>query len=614
MSTTPSSSPGSQVSLPVLRLRMPAGCGPEPEACDRCVMRWIQRRSEDELKQGIGERATLRIPISNLGGPPGARRINRRLHRHKIDAQAHWPAQELRLNFDRGRCPLHQTTAALAGTGFRLRLEDARIEPRTSPVAPISAAHRLRSRAESALGLITGQRDLLLTSIAGVLLLAGATVHWAGGPDWARLALLAASAILASTETGPEALADIKKWRVNVDVLMFVAAAGSAALGHYEEGAFLLFLFGLGAAGEHAALGRAKNAVNALAEMAPDSARVIDQDGTEHTRPLEEIETGSHISLRPFARVPLDSVVVHGSSLIDQSLVTGEPIPVERGPGEAVLAGSINGDRPLVLRTTKPAGESTLARIMRLVEDAQAERSPTELFTARIERFYVPLVLAVTLLLTVLLPLMGKLGFGEAFYRAMAFLVAASPCALAIGTPAAVLCAMARAARLGVIIKGGAHLETLATADTFAFDKTGTLTAGKPVVQSVYAAAGGDENEVLRLAAAVEAGASHPLADAIVRAAEHRGLAGTGMSMGDTSDAKQTVSVGPRQRSEAGASGSGRSSMQTRATRSNRPRPGPQAPARPSCGSRRMARRSGSSRSQTRSAARAPRRSRASGG
>jgi Cd2+/Zn2+-exporting ATPase len=519
---------------------MPEGCGPESEACESCVMRWIERRSSDELGQELGEHATLCIPISNLDNAQGARRINRRFHQHKIDAHAHWPDREIRLNFSRGNCPLHETTTALSGTGFMLSLEDARLEPIAGSPGLMNPLSRLGSRLETIFGVITSQRDLLLTSIAGVLLLAGAMTHWLGGPDAVRITLLVLSAILASTETAPEAVSEVKKLRVNVDVLMFVAAAGAAMIGHFEEGAFLLFLFGLGAAGEHAALGRAKNAVSALAELTPDSARVIDDDGNEQELPLEDIKVGSHISLRPFSRVPLDSVVVHGTSPIDQSLVTGEPIPVELGPGDAVLAGSINGDRLLVLKTSKPAGESTLAKIMRLVEEAQAEKSPTELFTARIERFYVPLVLAITPILAVLPPIVSdELTWGESFYRAMAFLVAGSPCALAIGTPAAMLCAMARSARLGVLIKGGAHLETLAKADTFAFDKTGTLTAGKPSVQSVYALAGGDENEVLRLAAAVEAEASHPLAESIVRAAEFRNL-----SLPTITNAKQIVAVG----------------------------------------------------------------------
>lgn len=538
MSTVPPANTDDALKLPVLKVQLPSACGPDSEECERCVMRFIERRSESELGQAIGDHATLVIPITNLRSQAGARRINRRLHKARLDADASLATQELRLNFEKGNCPLHETTSALEGTGFRLNLEDARIEPRSELIG-IGLVHRTLSRIESVFVLIAGQRDLLLTSIAGVLLLAGSITHWTGGPEFVRIGLLALCAVLASTTTFPEAMADLRKFRVNVDVLMFVAAIGAAVIGHFEEGAFLLFLFGLGAAGEHAALGRAKNAVDALAEMAPDSARVIDEDGNESRVELEEVPVGSNVSLRPFERVPLDSVIVHGNSPIDQSPVTGEPVPVEKGPGEEILAGSINGDRPLVIRTLKPAGESTLAKIMRLVEDAQAEKSPTELFTARIERYYVPLVLAITPVLAVLPALVGSLSWSEAFYRAMAFLVAASPCALAIGTPAAMLCAMARSARLGVLIKGGAHLETFSKADTFAFDKTGTLTVGKPSVRSVVALEEGKEEHVLAVAAGVESEATHPLAEAIVRAAENQGL-----SIPEIRDAKQIIAVG----------------------------------------------------------------------
>lgn len=530
-----------RVSLPVLRVRLPEACGPEAESCDTCVVRWIERRSEDELGRDLSghERLTMAIPVTNLRSHADVRRIHRRLHGRGIEAHASLADRELRLHFTRGACPLHEMTSALAGTGLRLTLEDARIEPAREHGALMGRAQRWASLGESALRAALAQRDLALTILAGGLLAAGFVVHLAEGPQWLRIGLLALSAVLASTATFPEALGELRKLRVNVDVLMFVAAAGAAALGHYEEGAFLLFLFGLGAAGEHMALGRAKRAVSALAELTPESARVIDSEGHERTLKLEEVEVGAHVSLRPFERVALDGVIVHGSSPVDQAPVTGEPVPVDLGPGDTVLAGSINGDRPLVVRTTKPAGESTIAKVMRLVEEAQSAKSPTELFTAKIERYYVPAVLVITPILAVAPVLAGWLSWGDSFYRAMAFLVAGSPCALAIGTPAAMLCAMARSARLGVLIKGGAHLETLARADVYAFDKTGTLTMGKPSVRAAHAEPGGNEREVLRVAAAVEAKASHPLAEAIVRAAQREGIA-----LPEALDPRQIVAVG----------------------------------------------------------------------
>lgn len=529
------------LSLPVLRVKLPDACAHDSDLCETCVMRWIERRSQEESGHDLAhaDRLSLLIPITNLRSHAGVRRINRRLHAKGLDASASLDSGLLRLNFDRGYCPLHETTSALAGTGFRLTLDEARIEPALGPSILMGRLSRALSVGETALRAVAGQRDLLLTCIAGLLLASGFTVHLTHGPEWLRITLLALSAVLASTATLPEALGELRRFRVNVDVLMFVAAAGAAALGHYEEGAFLLFLFGLGAAGEHMALGRAKRAVSALSEMTPESARVIDDEGHEQTLALNDVQVGALVSLRPFERVALDGLIVHGSSPVDQSPVTGEPVPVDLAPGDTLLAGSINGDRPLVFRTTKPAGESTIAKVMRLVEEAQAAKSPTELFTAKIERFYVPAVLVITPVLAVVPALAGWLSWGDSFYRSMAFLVAGSPCALAIGTPAAMLCAMARSARLGVLIKGGAHLETLARADAYAFDKTGTLTMGKPAVRAAHAAPGGDERDILRLAGAVETQATHPLAEAIVRAAHAEGL-----TLPPITNPRQIVAVG----------------------------------------------------------------------
>ena len=531
------------LSLPVLRVQMPEGCAPESETCDSCVMRWIERRSAEVTGHvpEDSESARLRIPISCLDTRIDARRIDRRLRRANLDAMIDWPSRELILQFPRGRCPLHETALALEGTPCRLSLADAVLEPVTGPsLLPGRGRFGVIGAAfDSLIALMRRERDLSRVAIAGLLLLAGATTHWLGGPDALRLVLLAASAILASTKTAPEALDVLKGLRVNVDVLMFVAALGATLLHQYEEGAFLLFLFGLGAAGEHAAMARAKQAVEALAKLAPESARVLDDQGEPHEVPLEEISPGAHITLRPFERIPLDGVIVHGTSAVDQSPVTGEPVPVDKGPGDEVLAGMLNGEGPLVIRATRAAGESTLAKIMRLVEDAQAEKSKTERFTERVERIYVPIVLALTPVLVVAPALVGWLSWSESFYRAMAFLVGASPCALAIGTPAAMLCAMARSARLGVLIKGGAHLDTLARADTFAFDKTGTLTSGRPEVLAVQVVGDVDPDSMLGLAAAVESQATHPLAEAIVRAAQAREL-----SIPAATDVRQSVGVG----------------------------------------------------------------------
>lgn len=373
------------------------------------------------------------------------------------------------------------------------------------------------------------QPELLLVLAGGLALAAGASVYWLGGPDWLRFALLGASALATSTRTGPGAIEALKRLDLDVDVLMFVAAGGAAVLGHPEEGAFLLFLFGLGAAGEHLALARARKNINALAEIAPETARLLDEAGNEQRVAVEQLAVGDRVRVRPYDRLPIDGVVIEGQSIVNQAPITGESVPVPKHADDEVFAGTLNGDGQLVVAVTRPAGESTLARIVQLVEQAQASQSPTQRFTERIERWYVPAVFAATMLLIVLPPLFGVVPrinparmWGGWFYQAMAFLTAASPCALAIGTPAAVLCGIARSARIGVLIKGGAYLELLGEVDAVAFDKTGTLTTGRPEVTDVLPAEGVDAEALLCCAASVESRVTHPLAQAITNRARQR--------------------------------------------------------------------------------------------
>ena len=381
--------------------------------------------------------------------------------------------------------------------------------------------------------------ELRLILFSGVLLIAGYAAHLTGQPEWIRWVLVGASAVLSSTRTAPDAWESLRGLEVNIDLLMFAAAIGAAALGHYEEGAFLLFLFGLGAAGEHLALGHARGAIRALADMAPDTALVLLPDGSTRETPVEDVAVGTEVLLRPFDRVSLDAEVIEGETSIDESALTGESMPVAKRIGSDVFAGTVNGEGRLRLRTTQTVGETALARIMKLVAEAQAAKSPTQLFTERIERWYVPLVFVMTGAVFIAQPLLFEISWGVAFYRSMAFLTAASPCALAIGVPATVLCAVGRAARLGILIKGGGHLETLGHVQRLAFDKTGTLTIGRPAVMSVYVDPAFTEDDLLRSAVGVESQVQHPLAEAIVA----EGLA-RGLSVMQASDVRQVAGAG----------------------------------------------------------------------
>ncbi len=446
-----------------------------------------------------------------------------------LSANASYSSGNLRLEFDRRECPLPEVVRRLDKLGYRAVPSTA-----DAPMS-LSRARSLAARLGDGLHWATSHIELTLVLVGGALLLAGYLVGLASTATWdgwnvARIALLATSAVLTSTETGPGAWEFIRRFRLDVDVLMFAAAIGAASLGKFEEGALLLFLFGLGAAGEHLALSRARASIEALTKIAPETARVLTADGIERDVPVAEVGVGDLVRVNPFDRVPIDGVVEEGRSAIDQSPVTGESVPVEKYPGSEVFAGTVNAGGRLVVRCGKPAASSTLSRIIQLVEEAQSTKSSTQVFTDRVESYYVPTVFVATAVLIVALPFLAHVSWGIGFYRSMAFLTAASPCALAIGTPAALLCAIARSARIGVLIKGGVHLENLATIRAVALDKTGTLTTGKLSVTDVYAAASApgttpfEPADILRLAAAVEATSTHPLATAVVRHARAAGI------------------------------------------------------------------------------------------
>lgn len=312
--------------------------------------------------------------------------------------------------------------------------------------------------------------------------------------------------------------------RFDIDFLMVVAAVGAAILGEWAEGALLLFLFSLGHALEHFAMDRARRAIEALGEITPKTARVK-RDGEEKELPVEDLLRGDIVIVRPGERVPIDGEVVEGRSSVDQSPITGESLPVEKSPGDEVFAGTVNGENTLEVRVRRLADDTTLARVIKMVEEAQTQKSPTQQFTDRFTRVFVPAVLTGAALVIVVPPALGLLPWGESFLRGMTILVAASPCALGIATPSAVLSGVAQAARNGVLIKGGVHLENLGAVEAIAFDKTGTITLGEPAVDDLVAVEGAGREEVLAVAAAVESRSSHPLAQAVVKEAERLALA-----------------------------------------------------------------------------------------
>jgi Cd2+/Zn2+-exporting ATPase len=321
---------------------------------------------------------------------------------------------------------------------------------------------------------------------------------------------------------------------------MLVAAIGAAALGQWAEGALLLFLFSLGHSLEHYAMGRARRAIEALAKLAPETA-LVRRDGSTREIPVGELVLGDVVIVKPNERLPADGAVVKGTSSVNQAPVTGESVPVDKQPVKdsqaalsafdklppehRVFAGTINGSGAMEVVVARKASQSTMARVVQMVAEAQAERSPTQQLTERFERIFVPVVLGIVAVLLLAFLVVDET-FSQSFYRAMAVLVAASPCALAISVPSAVLSGIARAARGGVLVKGGAALENLGTLTAIAFDKTGTLTEGKPKLTDAVPAQDATEEELLRVGLAVEEHSDHPLASAIVQGARDRLPAG----------------------------------------------------------------------------------------
>ncbi|MEM1126940.1 MAG: heavy metal translocating P-type ATPase [Bacteroidota bacterium] len=374
--------------------------------------------------------------------------------------------------------------------------------------------------------------ELVYAGLSGAFLLAGwgLETFTAMGHGVTR-SLLLVSYGLGGYYTARGAYQALRRGRFEIDTLMLVAAAGAAALGAWAEGALLLFLFSLGHALEHLALGRARRAIEALADLAPDTA-LVRRDGLEREVRVEDLAVGDVVVVRTHERLPADGFVVAGRSAVDQAPITGESVPVTKHPVDdpvaaladpahlasehRVFAGTINGSGGLEIMVTHRASESTLARVVRMVTAAQTKTSPTQRFTQRFERIFVPAVLGFVVLLLFAWVVIDE-PFSDSFYRAMAVLVASSPCALAIATPSAVLSGVARAGRGGVLIKGGGPLEELGTLTAIAFDKTGTLTEGRPAVTNLLPTPGVDAQTLLQTAQAVERQSDHPLARALVR-------------------------------------------------------------------------------------------------
>jgi len=332
-----------------------------------------------------------------------------------------------------------------------------------------------------------------------------------------------ATIVLGGWDNFKKAAYALPRLNFNMSVLMSIAVIGAVAIGEYQEGATVAFLYAVSEMLEAWTVARARRSIRQLMAIAPQTARVRRAEG-EVEIPVEKVNVGDVMLVRPGEKIAMDGVIVLGESAVNQAAITGESIPVAKGPGDEVFAGTLNTAGYLEVRVTKLVQDTTLAKIIQMVENAQSQRAPTQEIGRAFAAVYTPIVLALAVLIVVIPPTL----LGEAWipwiYRGLALLVVACPCALVISTPVAIISAISNAARQGVLIKGGVYLEAAGSLKAMAFDKTGTLTQGEPVVTDILPAGTIDKDQLLQMAAALEARSEHPLAQAIVKAAQQNGL------------------------------------------------------------------------------------------
>lgn len=362
--------------------------------------------------------------------------------------------------------------------------------------------------------------------VTGLCLLFIVLAWWAGKNEMGGLeiALYILSYVSGGYQKAREGLETLfKEKKLDVDLLMVVAAIGAASIGYWMDGAILIFIFSLSGALEGYTMEKTNKAIQSIMELRPEEA-VLLQDGAERKIKVEALKKGDIIIVRPGERIAADGIIVDGYSAINQASITGEAIPVDKEKGDEVYSGTINGQGALQIEVSKPTEETMLAKIIHLVQEAQNEKPPTQLFVERFEGVYANFVVIVAVLLMTLPPFLINWTWDETIYRAMIFLVVASPCALVSSIMPAFLSAISNAAKKGVLFKGGVHLENVSGVKIVAFDKTGTLTSGKPKVMDIVPLQNITDVELLRLAASIETLSQHPIAKAIVQAANEENI------------------------------------------------------------------------------------------
>jgi len=360
----------------------------------------------------------------------------------------------------------------------------------------------------------------LRMAVAGVLAAGAEGLALYSGEDasWPVVALALSAIALGGRQTLFKGWIALRHLSLNIHLLMALAVIGAALIGRWPEAAMVIWLFGLAELIEARSLDRARDAIRALTALAPDTAQVEQANGDWLAVPAAQVNPGDRVRARAGERIALDGTVEQGHSAVDQSPITGESLPVDKAPGDTVFAGTVNTHGTLDYRVTAAAGDTTLARIARAVQQGQAQRAPTQRFVDVFSRYYTPAVIAAAVLFVLLAPPLAGMAWRDALYQALVLLVVACPCALVISTPVTVVSGLAAAARMGVLVKGGLYLEQGRLLRRLAFDKTGTLTQGRPALRNIVSLRGQPDGQLLHIAASLNALSTHPLAHAIVQA------------------------------------------------------------------------------------------------
>lgn len=370
----------------------------------------------------------------------------------------------------------------------------------------------------------TRQRRTVFTAVSGLALALGFAFDRWTSAAMVSIAMYTLSMLAGVWLVFPKALSAARRVRPDMNLLMVIAILGAVAIGEWFEGAAIAFLFAVSLLLESWSVDRARRAIGRLLDLSPATVRMLASDGAVHEVPPSAAAVGTCFIVKPGERLPLDGCVVEGRSDVNQAPITGESVPVAKSPGEVVFAGTINGDGLLTVESTKPAGETTLAQIIRLVGEAQSRRGPSEQWVERFAAAYTPIVLVAALAVLLLPPLLTGAAWSVWLYRALVLLLIACPCALVISTPVSIVAGLTAAARQGVLIKGGVHLESPASLRAIALDKTGTLTYGRPRVVEVVPLNGHSEQELLERSAALERHSEHPIAQAVLEYAAAQGV------------------------------------------------------------------------------------------